>query len=151
MPERKRPPKPRGRQTKLTDYVAKAIPSFIRAGAFKKDAAAAVGIVEGTLYRWLDSDVFPGEKYREFRESVERAEASAVVVATTRVYDEKPELWLAQSGNWREPERNIVTVLTGDVIDARRIEVSPGLSEYLDDRFNPQKKLPDGDADPNTT
>ena len=143
MSQRKRLPKPRGRQPKLTDYVAKAIPAFIKAGAFKKDAAAAVGIAEGTLYRWLDPVASPRELYQEFRESVERAEASAVVVATTRVYDTKPELWLAQSGNWREPDRNVVTVLTGDVIDARRIEVSPGLSEYLDDRFNPQKKLPE--------
>lgn len=85
-----------GRKHGLTSTVAAAIVEAVEAGAFQKDAAAAAGVSETTLYRWLQEGAKDGAhpELREFRESLTRARAHAKVsaIATLR---------RAASDDWR--------------------------------------------------
>ena len=85
------------RPTKLTKEVTERICLAIRAGNYAKVAAAMAGVAETTYYRWLEMAEGPYAKkdYREFRESVERAEAEAEVAAIARIRQ------AADNGDWK--------------------------------------------------
>jgi hypothetical protein len=85
------------RPTKLTPEVVKKIVLAINAGNYAKVAAQMAGIGETTYYRWLELSEKPNarKEYREFRESIERAEAEAEVIALTRVRQ------AADNGDWK--------------------------------------------------
>jgi hypothetical protein len=85
------------RPTKLTKEVTEKICLAIRAGNYAKVAAAMAGVAETTYYRWLEMADEPKSKkeFKEFRESVERAEAEAEVVAIARIRQ------AADNGDWK--------------------------------------------------
>jgi transposase-like protein len=79
-----------GRYSKLTPERSEAILTAVEQGSYLKIAALAVGVHEATLYRWLANGataqtradqgehLTPDEEtYRQFRESVTRAQARA--------------------------------------------------------------------------
>jgi len=86
-----------GRPTKLTKEVTNRICLAIRAGNYAKVAAAMAGVSETTYYKWLDLSDKPNAKkeYKEFRESIEQAEAEAEVAAIARIRQ------AADNGDWK--------------------------------------------------
>ena len=86
-----------GRTLKLTEEVQDKICVAIRLGNDKKVAAALAGVSETTFYRWLEMAELPNAKkeYREFRESIERAEAEAEVTRIARITQ------AADNGTWQ--------------------------------------------------
>jgi len=86
-----------GRPTKLTKEVTNRICLAIRAGNYAKVAAAMAGVSETTYYKWLDLSNKPNAKkeYKEFRESIEQAEAEAEVAAIARIRQ------AADNGDWK--------------------------------------------------
>lgn len=69
-----------GRPTKLTPEVAAAIVASVEEGNYPEVAAEAEGVDGSTFYRWMqrgESDEDKDQAFREFRESVTRARASA--------------------------------------------------------------------------
>lgn len=86
-----------GRPTKLTKEVTDRICLAIRAGNYSKVAAAMAGISETTYYKWLEMSDKPNAKkeYKEFRESIEQAEAEAEVAAIARIRQ------AADNGDWK--------------------------------------------------
>jgi hypothetical protein len=105
-----RPPgRPRG-TGKLTDETAEAILTAVEQGSYLKIAALAAGVSESTLHRWLadgadaqrradagDTLDEGDERYRDFRESVTRAQAKAetLLVASWQAAAFGPD------GDWR--------------------------------------------------
>lgn len=85
------------RPTKLTPEITERICLAIRAGNYAKVAAAMAGIGETTYYKWLEMAEKPNAKkeYKEFRESVEQAEAEAEVAAIARIRQ------AADNGDWK--------------------------------------------------
>ena len=85
------------RKTKLTKELQDRMVMAIQAGNFAKVAAEMVGIGETTFYRWLEEGEKPeGRKiYREFRESIKRAEAQAEVANVARIRQ------AADDGTWQ--------------------------------------------------
>lgn len=85
------------RPSKLTPEITERICMAIRAGNYAKVAAAMAGISETTYYKWLEMAELPNAKkeYKEFRESIERAEAEAEVVAIARIRQ------AADNGDWK--------------------------------------------------
>jgi hypothetical protein len=85
------------RPTKLTKEITERICLAIRAGNYAKVAAGMAGVSETTYYRWLELSEEPNAKkeYREFRESIERAEAEAEVAAVARIKQ------AADNGTWQ--------------------------------------------------
>jgi len=72
------------RESKLTPEVQRRIVASLRAGNYANVAAQAAGIAEPTFYRWMEKGEDKGEEnipewehYREFRESVTRAQTEA--------------------------------------------------------------------------
>ena len=76
-----------GRPTELTPETAKRIIDAIRLGNYATVACALAGVDDSTYYRWLErgedkADGTPGEEpFREFRDSIKRAEAEAEAMA----------------------------------------------------------------------
>jgi hypothetical protein len=85
------------RPTKLTKETIDKICLAIRAGNYAKIAANMAGVGETTYYKWLEMADKPKALpiYREFRESVERAEAEAEVSAVARIKQ------AADNGTWQ--------------------------------------------------
>ncbi len=83
-----------GRRPKLTPTLGRRIAANVRKGAFLKTAAAAVGIDESTLHRWLRRGRKGERPYCQFCQLIEVAAARARCEAETRVYRENPEFWL---------------------------------------------------------
>jgi len=85
------------RPTKLTPELQENIVMAINAGNYSKVAAEMVGIGETTFYRWMEEGAKPDGKkeYREFRESIKRAEAQAEVVSVARIRQ------AANEGTWQ--------------------------------------------------
>lgn len=85
------------RPTKLSKEVTDKICLAIRLGNYSKVAAAMAGVSETTYYKWLKLSEKPNAKkeFREFRESIERAEADAEVVAISRIRQ------AADNGDWK--------------------------------------------------
>ena len=85
------------RPTKLTPELQENIVIAINAGNYSKIAAEMVGIGETTFYRWMEEGAKPDGKkeYREFRESIKRAEAQAEVISVARIRQAENE------GTWQ--------------------------------------------------
>lgn len=85
------------RPLKLTQELQERICLAIRAGNYSKIAAEMNGIGETTFYRWLDLGSKPNASkiYREFRESIKRAEAEAEIVSVARIRQ------AADNGTWQ--------------------------------------------------
>ena len=85
------------RPLKLTQELQDRICLAIRAGNYSKIAAEMNGIGETTFYRWLDmgSKANASKIYREFRESIKRAEAEAEVTNVARIRQ------AADNGTWQ--------------------------------------------------
>jgi hypothetical protein len=85
------------RKLKITQDTTDKICLAIRAGNYAKVAAEMAGIGETTYYRWLEE----GQKdnapkiYREFWESIKRAEADAEVAAVALIRQ------AANNGTWQ--------------------------------------------------
>lgn len=82
-----------GRKTKRTPEVEKRILDALRVGATQRDAAAAAGIDETTLWRWK-------EAFADFAESVTRAEGACAARMAARIYQEATK----DDGDWRASE-----------------------------------------------
>lgn len=66
-----------GRKTKLTPELAEKIANYISTGNYAVVVCGLVGIGESTYYSWLEKGVkAKSGKYREFLESIKRAEAA---------------------------------------------------------------------------
>ena len=81
-----------GRKSKLTPQAQNDIVSAIKAGNYQETAALYAGIDAGTYYRWMERGRIEQERltagaepdeaetpYREFREVIEKARASAEI------------------------------------------------------------------------
>ena len=105
-------PKKRGRPSKLTKTVAAKIVEALEAGNFQEPAARAAGVSRSTFHRWMqrgaDDESFNRTSiYRDFRDSVKKAEAEAEVKAVKCVIDAGETKWQAAM-TWLErkfPER----------------------------------------------
>lgn len=110
-----------GRPSKLTPAVKQRLLDAIRAGNYFEAACVYAGIGETTFYRWMEK----GEKansgeFREFWESVKRAEAEAEARIVALWQQEIPGNWQAARDFLarRYPERwasreKVHTELTG--------------------------------------
>jgi len=87
----------KGRKSKLDSERQKKLLSAIRMGNDKKVACAVAGISEATLYRWLELAQKKNARaeLREFRESLERAEAEAEAIKVGRINQ------AADNGRWQ--------------------------------------------------
>lgn len=85
------------RPSKLTPELTELIVLAIRAGNYSKVAAEMAGIGETTFYRWLELGAKEGAKkeFREFRESIKRAEAEAEVRSVALIRQ------AADGGTWQ--------------------------------------------------
>jgi hypothetical protein len=91
----------RGRPSKLKKLIDEhpadyeRMLALIRAGAFARGAAQAMGIAPETFSRWLTRGLQQRRGiYRQFRQDVEQAQAQSRCVAEMRVYRENPLAWL---------------------------------------------------------
>jgi hypothetical protein len=86
-----------GRRSKLTPEVQSKIVSAIRAGNYAHIAASLAGINRSTYYRWLELGEGSAAKqpYKEFRDTVKEAEASAEVANVALIRQ------AAQNGTWQ--------------------------------------------------
>lgn len=86
-----------GRNLKLTPELIEQVSIIIRSGNYAKTACEMVGIGETTYYRWLELADKPNAPkiYREFRESIKRAEANAEVRSVARI------MQAADDGTWQ--------------------------------------------------
>jgi transposase len=87
----------KGRKSKLDNDRREKLLKAIRVGNDKKVACALAGISEATLYRWLEQSKKKNStpELREFRESLERAEAEAEVLKVSRIAQ------AADNGRWQ--------------------------------------------------
>lgn len=85
------------RPSKLTPELQQNIVTAIQAGNYARIAAEMNGISETTFYRWMEMGAEEDAKpqFREFRESIKRAEALAEVVAIARIRQ------AADNGTWQ--------------------------------------------------
>lgn len=85
------------RKLKITQDTTDKICLAIRAGNYAKVAAEMAGIGETTYYRWLELGQKEGASkvYREFWESIKRAEADAEVAAVALIRQ------AANNGTWQ--------------------------------------------------
>lgn len=85
------------RKLKITQETTDKICLAIRAGNYAKVAAEMAGVGESTYYRWLDEGQKADAKkiYREFWESIKRAEADAEVAAVALIRQ------AANNGTWQ--------------------------------------------------
>lgn len=87
-----------GRPTKLTGDVSAAIAAAVRAGAPLATAAAAAGVGERTVYRWLELARRPGRRFaahRALARALERARAQRQLELVGRITAAGP------NGDWR--------------------------------------------------
>jgi hypothetical protein len=85
-----------GRKCKLTPDVQQRIVDCLVLGASRAAAAAAAGIGESTLYRWLDDgEAAGGGPFWEFREAVKGAEHRAELSALRHWHGAMPKDWRA--------------------------------------------------------
>ena len=86
-----------GRPSKLTKETVDKICLAIRAGNYAKIAAEMAGIGETTYYRWMEEADKEGapKHFREFRESIRKAEADAEVAKVALISQ------AASAGDWK--------------------------------------------------
>lgn len=117
-----------GRPSKLTPEVSKAICDALRVGATHRMAADYAGVDPATFQRWLAD---PRAQFREFRESVKRAEAKGDIAALAVIQK------AADGGQWqaaawrlerRHPDefgrRQVVAVARADAPDVDAMEAA---------------------------
>jgi hypothetical protein len=118
-------PSRRGRppgSVSLTPEIQERIVSLIRAGVFDHVAAQTAGIAPRTFYDWVarGEDRHPSRpptrKLRAFAVAVRTAQAEARAVAESRVFQERPALWLSRAARtasdlpgWTEPKEEPAT------------------------------------------
>jgi hypothetical protein len=92
------------RTTKLTPELIERIAGLVRSGITPYRAAELCGIGSSTHYRWMES---VREPYREYRESIKRAEAQweADAIRQVQVHGQKHWQALAWMLERRFPER----------------------------------------------
>ena len=87
-----KPPKGRGRKTRLTPEIQAKIVALVKAGHYKRTAAAQAGINERTLYHWYDKGDrdHPNHRkiYGQFRQALDKAEAESEVVLLDKIWQE---------------------------------------------------------------
>jgi predicted DNA-binding protein (UPF0251 family) len=93
-------PKKRGRPSKLTKTVAAKIVEYLEVGNYQETAARAAGISRSTFHRWMKRGADAksrgkDSRYRDFRDSVKKAEAEAEVRAVKCVIDASETKWQA--------------------------------------------------------
>jgi len=89
-----------GRPTKLTKPVQDRIVELLAAGNYQETAARAAGISRSTFHRWMKRGAHAKQRgkdsrYRDFRDSVKKAEAVAEVAAVKCVIDASETKWQA--------------------------------------------------------
>jgi hypothetical protein len=85
-----------GRKCKLTQEVQQRIVDCLVLGASRATAAAAAGIGESTLYRWLDQgEASSRGPFRQFWEAVRGAEHEAEISALRHWHGAMPKDWRA--------------------------------------------------------
>ena len=89
-----------GRTTKLTKPVQDRIVELLELGNYQGTAARAAGISRSTFHRWMqrgadDKATNTASAYRDFRDSVKKAEANAEVAAVKCVLDGAEKSWQA--------------------------------------------------------
>ena len=82
-----------GRPLGLTREVETAICDAVRAGAFLDQAAEHAGVGRSTVYRWLGRAA--SDPFRDFRDALTRARASAEVGAVAIVRKHMRDDWRA--------------------------------------------------------
>ncbi|BCM89062.1 hypothetical protein IAD21_00905 [Abditibacteriota bacterium] len=85
------------RPTKFNDARMNAIVTSLRNGSTRRAAAAAAGVSESRFYDWMNRGETE-EEFREFRESVMRAEAECENAMA------KVIITAAKQGDWRASE-----------------------------------------------
>ena len=89
-----------GRTTKLTKPVQDRIVELLELGNYQGTAARAAGISRSTFHRWMqrgadDKATNTASAYRDFQDSVKKAEANAEVAAVKCVLDGAEKSWQA--------------------------------------------------------
>ncbi|MEN8133243.1 MAG: hypothetical protein ABFS45_24320 [Pseudomonadota bacterium] len=85
-----------GRRCKLTPEAQRRVAECLRLGAGRATAAAAAGIGESTLYRWLErGEASTRGQFREFWEAVRGAEYEAELSALRHWQAAMPKDWRA--------------------------------------------------------
>lgn len=138
-----------GRRTKLTKALIERIVLAIQAGNYAKVAAQLCGIGESTYYTWLAEARKEGCKpiFREFLESIERAEAAAEVEAvalirqSARNGNTRDAQWLLErkhSDRWGRNDkiRQEITGVNGGPIELSVEEVKKAILAFLDEGEN---------------
>jgi transposase-like protein len=87
-----KPPRGRGRRTRLTPEIQAKIIALVTAGHYKRTAAAHAGINERTLYQWYDKGdrEHPSHRkiYGQFRQALDKAEAESEIVLLDKICQE---------------------------------------------------------------
>ncbi len=139
------------RPTKLSPAVQERIVALLKSGNRRGVAARAAGVAEPTFFRWM-SDTRP--QFREFRESVERAEAEAEVAVVATLVSAMPRstaaaiFWLrARSPEWRgdRDAARAVPVEAPAVLEPANLIVVP--EQYLRDLGPQQVRAARGDPE----
>lgn len=86
-----------GRPSKLTEERAEAILNALRLGVTQENAARYGGVHPATYFRWLEEGAKDeaDDKYREFRQAVEKARAESEVRNVAIIAD------AAKRGTWQ--------------------------------------------------
>lgn len=135
--------KGRGRPAKLTDEITRTITQAIAAGNYQRTAMKLAGIGESTFYQWLELGRQGRKPYKEFAESVEKAQAQAEARNVAIIEQAASESW--QAAAWWLERR-----FPDDWGRKERVEhggnVTLGLYDARDELL---KRLgEDGDGDP---
>lgn len=129
--EPKRPP---GRPTKLTPEVQTTIVNALAAGTYLETAAAAAGINQDTLHRWLRNGArADGGLQKGFSEAVKKALASAEVRNLATITLASASQWQAAAWilerrypqRWGRVERHEQTGEGGGPIEVRVVYDEP--------------------------
>lgn len=114
---------------KLTPETQDRIVQAIQAGNYIEVAAQYAGISKGTLYRWLQQadDPTADDIYRDFRDAVESARATAEIRNVTLIQKAANDgtwqaaAWYLERTSWQRWGRR--TMVTGDAGEAIKVEV----------------------------
>lgn len=84
-----RKPREKGRRTRLTPEIQERIVTLVRAGHYKRVAAAQAGVAERTLYQWYDKGDQDHEAHRriyaQFRQALDEAEAESEIILLDKI------------------------------------------------------------------
>ena len=121
---------PLGRKPKLTPEVQARIVSYLHSGTYLETAAAASGIGERTLFRWLKRAADGDEGiYRDFAASVEAAQSKADVrdvatIAKAALKDWRAAAWRLERRHpkrWGTVQRHEVSGPEGKAVEVKQV------------------------------